>query len=48
MLLQGDSTAVSRHAVGHLAETALPGESGNVVLADHRFIVRAGETDGPR
>jgi sortase A len=36
MVLQGDSTAVLRHAVGHLAETALPGESGNVVLAGHR------------
>lgn len=36
MVLQGDSTAVLRHAVGHLAETALPGEPGNVVLAGHR------------
>jgi sortase A len=36
MVLQGDSTAILRHAVGHLAETALPGESGNVVLAGHR------------
>lgn len=36
IIVQGDSAAVLRLAVGHLAETALPGESGNVVLAGHR------------
>ena len=36
MVTQGDSPAVLQHAVGHLADTALPGEIGNVVLAGHR------------
>ena len=36
MVLQGDSDEVLHLAVGHLAETALPGDSGNVVLAGHR------------
>ena len=36
MVAQGDSAAILRLAVGHLADTALPGESGNVVLAGHR------------
>jgi sortase A len=36
MIAQGDSAAVLQRAVGHLAGTALPGESGNVVLAGHR------------
>lgn len=36
MVVQGDSVASLRRAVGHLADTALPGESGNVVLAGHR------------
>jgi sortase A len=36
IVLQGDSTAILRRAVGHLADTALPGEPGNVVLAGHR------------
>ena len=36
MVVQGDSAAILRLAVGHLADTALPGESGNVVLAGHR------------
>ena len=36
MVAEGDSAAVLRLAVGHLADTALPGESGNVVLAGHR------------
>jgi LPXTG-site transpeptidase (sortase) family protein len=51
IIAQGDSAAVLRHAVGHLADTALPGESGNVVLAGHRDTVfrplkgvRAGDT----
>jgi len=36
MVVQGDSAAILQRAVGHLAETALPGEPGNVVLAGHR------------
>jgi sortase A len=36
MVVQGESPAILRHAVGHLADTALPGEIGNVVLAGHR------------
>ena len=36
VVVQGDSAAILQRAVGHLADTALPGESGNVVLAGHR------------
>jgi sortase A len=36
MVVQGDSAAILQRAVGHLTGTALPGESGNVVLAGHR------------
>ena len=36
MVVQGDSPAILQRAVGHLTDTALPGESGNVVLAGHR------------
>jgi len=36
IVAQGDSDWTLRHAVGHLADTALPGETGNVVLAGHR------------
>jgi len=36
VVVQGDSDAILRRAVGHLADTALPGEAGNVVLAGHR------------
>jgi sortase A len=36
IVAQGDSPSVLQRAVGHLPETALPGESGNVVLAGHR------------
>ncbi len=36
MVVQGDSPQILQRAVGHLAGTALPGESGNVVLAGHR------------
>jgi sortase A len=36
VVLQGDSAAILQRAVGHVADTALPGESGNVVLAGHR------------
>lgn len=33
---QGDSGRILRRAVGHIPETALPGQSGNVALAGHR------------
>jgi LPXTG-site transpeptidase (sortase) family protein len=36
MVVQGDSPASLRHAVGHLTKSALPGEWGNVALAGHR------------
>jgi sortase A len=36
MVVQGDSTAILRQAVGHLSKSALPGEWGNVALAGHR------------
>lgn len=36
MVVEGDSAPSLRRAVGHLPETALPGEPGNVVLAGHR------------
>jgi sortase A len=36
MVVQGESPAILQRAVGHLADTALPGEPGNVVLAGHR------------
>jgi sortase A len=36
MFAQGESAAILQHAVGHIADTALPGEVGNVVLAGHR------------
>jgi sortase A len=36
MIVQGDSEKLLRHALGHLPETALPGETGNVALAGHR------------
>jgi sortase A len=36
IVAEGDSAAILRRAVGHLAGTALPGGSGNVVLAGHR------------
>jgi sortase A len=35
-VVQGESPTVLQRAVGHLADTALPGEMGNVVLAGHR------------
>lgn len=51
IVAQGDSAAVLRRAVGHLADTALPGEPGNVVLAGHRDtffrrlrLIRVGDT----
>jgi sortase A len=36
IVAQGESAATLQRAVGHLADTALPGELGNVVLAGHR------------
>ena len=39
VVAQGDSSLTLRRAVGHLADTPLPGETGNVVLAGHRDTV---------
>jgi sortase A len=36
MVVQGDSAKILRRAVGHMPETPLPWESGNVALAGHR------------
>jgi sortase A len=36
IVVQGDSAASLRRAVGHLSKSALPGELGNVALAGHR------------
>ncbi len=36
IVVQGDSPKTLRRAVGHLAQTPLPGERGNVALAGHR------------
>jgi sortase A len=36
IVVQGDSPSILRRAVGHVADTALPGRAGNVVLAGHR------------
>jgi len=36
IVVQGDSSRILRLAVGHVPETALPGESGNVSLTGHR------------
>jgi sortase A len=36
VVVQGDSDSILRLAVGHIPETALPGQSGNMVLAGHR------------
>lgn len=36
IVVQGDSEEQLRRAVGHLPETALPDEQGNVALAGHR------------
>jgi len=33
---EGTATATLRHAVGHIAGTALPGRSGNIGIAGHR------------
>ncbi len=36
IVVQGDSEKLLRGAVGHLPETALPGQAGNIALAGHR------------
>jgi sortase A len=36
IFVQGDSPTILRRAVGHLTDTALPGQQGNVVLDGHR------------
>jgi sortase A len=36
VIVQGDTATILRRAVGHLTDTALPGEPGNVILAGHR------------
>jgi sortase A len=36
IVVQGDSPANLRRAVGHISKSALPGERGNVALAGHR------------
>jgi sortase A len=36
VVAQGESATTLQRAVGHLSDTALPGELGNVVLAGHR------------
>ena len=35
-MVHGDSPDILKRAVGHIADTALPGNTGNVVLAGHR------------
>jgi len=36
IVVQGDSNAALRRAIGHVSESALPGQQGNIVLAGHR------------
>lgn len=36
IVVQGDSERILSRAVGHIPETALPGQAGNVALAGHR------------
>ena len=36
IVVQGDSHTILRRAVGHIPETALPGNPGNVAIAGHR------------
>jgi LPXTG-site transpeptidase (sortase) family protein len=36
IVVQGDSAASLRHAVGHISKSPLPGEWGNVALVGHR------------
>jgi sortase A len=36
IVVQGESATILQRAVGHIGDTAMPRESGNVVLAGHR------------
>lgn len=36
VVAEGDSSKILRRAVGHVPETALPGQAGNIALAGHR------------
>jgi sortase A len=36
IVMEGTSTATLRHAVGHIAGTALPGQPGNASISGHR------------
>jgi sortase A len=36
IIAQGDTAEVLRHALGHIPETSLPGDTGNIGLAGHR------------
>jgi sortase A len=36
IVVQGDSPDILRRGVGHIPQTALPGEPGNIALAGHR------------
>jgi sortase A len=36
VVVQGDSQEILSRAVGHIPGTALPGQSGNIVVAGHR------------
>ena len=36
IVVQGDSSSQLRRAVGHVPETAMPGEQGNMALTGHR------------
>lgn len=36
IIVEGDSSSLLLRAVGHVPETAMPGESGNVALTAHR------------
>ena len=36
IVVEGDSPAMLRRAVGHVPKTAMPGESGNIALTAHR------------
>jgi sortase A len=36
IVVQGDSHTILRHAVGHIPDTSMPGQYGNVAIAGHR------------
>jgi sortase A len=42
LIAEGDSEATLRTSIGHLSQTPLPGQSGNVVLAAHRDTIFRG------